>query len=77
MAIHRKSNFQLRTDTICTGYEYRLLIFILIQAEQGTEAAQISHDLGTERSLDVLLHSFDSLITSCYVDTSLLVSIGH
>ncbi|MNJ47952.1 hypothetical protein D3C77_431300 [compost metagenome] len=41
MLVHRKSDFQLRSDAIRPRNEDWLLIFIFVQAEQSAKAAQI------------------------------------
>ena len=48
MLIHGKSDFQLRAYAIRTRNEYRLLIFIFVQAEQPAEAPKIRQNFWTK-----------------------------
>ncbi|MNN24145.1 hypothetical protein D3C81_1375650 [compost metagenome] len=77
MLVHRKSKLKLGSHSIGTGYQHGLLIFILVQTEQGAEASKIRHHFRTESPLDVFLHPFYCFIACRDIDAGAFVCFRH
>ena len=72
--LHQEGDLQLRSDTIGTGYENRVLV-ALRKLEQTTEAAETGcHTLG-HGSCNVLLHQLYGLVAGRDINTCLLVCL--